>query len=69
MILGRRSALRLLAGAAALPGASRIAKAQNYPTRPVRIVVGFPPAGIGTSPHVSGELLKMMAGIDMMKPK
>jgi tripartite-type tricarboxylate transporter receptor subunit TctC len=37
--------LHLAAGAAALPAVSRIAKAQAYPTRPVRIVVGFPAGG------------------------
>ena len=41
----RRQFLHLAAGAAALPPISRIARAQAYPTRPVRIVVGFPPAG------------------------
>jgi tripartite-type tricarboxylate transporter receptor subunit TctC len=45
MKLPRRNFLRLTAGAAALPAASRMARAQAYPTRPVRIVVGFPPAG------------------------
>jgi len=45
MKLPRRSFLRLAAGAAALPAASRIAMAQAYPTRPVSIIVGFPPAG------------------------
>ena len=37
----RRQFLHLAAGAAALPAVSRIARAQAYPTRPVRIVVGF----------------------------
>jgi tripartite-type tricarboxylate transporter receptor subunit TctC len=37
--------LHLAAGAAALPAFSRIATAQAYPTRPVRIVVAFPPGG------------------------
>ena len=41
----RRQFLRLAAGAAALPAVSRIARAQAYPTRPVRIIVGFPPGG------------------------
>jgi tripartite-type tricarboxylate transporter receptor subunit TctC len=41
----RRQFLHLVAGAAALPVVSRIAQAQAYPTRPVRIIVGFAPAG------------------------
>jgi len=41
----RRKFLHLAAGAAALPAVSRIARAQGYPTRLVRIVVGFPPGG------------------------
>jgi tripartite-type tricarboxylate transporter receptor subunit TctC len=45
MKLPRRQFLDLAAGAAALPVVSRIASAQGYPSRPVRIVVGFPPAG------------------------
>jgi tripartite-type tricarboxylate transporter receptor subunit TctC len=45
MKLPRRQFLHLAAGAAALPAVSRIAWAQAYPTRPVRIVVGFPPGG------------------------
>ena len=41
----RRQFLHLAAGAAALPTVSRIAWAQAYPTRPVRIIVPFAPAG------------------------
>jgi tripartite-type tricarboxylate transporter receptor subunit TctC len=41
----RRQFLRLSAGAVALPMVSRVAQAQAYPTRPVRIVVGFAPGG------------------------
>ena len=41
MTLPRRRFLHLAAGAAALPALSRFAWAQAYPTRPVRIIVGF----------------------------
>jgi hypothetical protein len=45
MKLPRRNFLHLAAGAVAMPAVSRIALAQTYPTRPVRIVVGFPAGG------------------------
>src|SRR5262249_12342005 len=45
MKLPRRKFLHLAAGAAALPAISRVAWAQAYPTRPVRIVVGLAPGG------------------------
>ena len=45
MILPRRQFLSLIAGAAALPAASRIAHAQIYPTRPVRWIVPFAAGG------------------------
>src|SRR5262249_56348427 len=41
MKLPRRTFLHLAAGAAALPALSRVATAQSYPLRPVRLVVGF----------------------------
>ena len=43
--LPRRQFLHLAAGAAALPAVSRVVMAQAYPSRPVRIVVGFAPGG------------------------
>jgi tripartite-type tricarboxylate transporter receptor subunit TctC len=43
MTLPRRQFLYLAAGAAALPAVSRAARAQTYPTRPVRIIIGFAP--------------------------
>jgi tripartite-type tricarboxylate transporter receptor subunit TctC len=45
MILPRRRFLHLAVGAAALPAASRIARAQIYPARPVRIIVGWAAGG------------------------
>src|SRR5262245_32379165 len=41
MKLPRRNFLHLAAGAATLPFAPQVARAQTYPTRPVRLVVGF----------------------------
>ena len=46
MTLSRRTFMGLTAGAAALPTTSRIASAQAYPTRPVRIIVGFAAGGM-----------------------
>jgi tripartite-type tricarboxylate transporter receptor subunit TctC len=45
MKLPRRNFLHLAAGAAALPAVSRVAWAQAYPLRPVRLIVGWPPGG------------------------
>jgi tripartite-type tricarboxylate transporter receptor subunit TctC len=45
MKLLRRRFLQLAAGAAALPAMSHFARAQSYPSRPVRIILGFPPGG------------------------
>ena len=45
MKLPRRQFLHLAAGAAALPAASRIVRAQAYPSRPVRIIDGFAAGG------------------------
>src|ERR1700694_3109742 len=45
MKLSRRQSLHLAAGAAALPAVSRVARAQTYPTRPVRLIVGFAAGG------------------------
>ena len=45
MNLPRREFLHLAAGAAALPAVSRTAWSQNYPSQPVRIIVGFAAGG------------------------
>jgi tripartite-type tricarboxylate transporter receptor subunit TctC len=45
MKLPRRTFLHLAAGAAALPAVVRVAQAQTYPARPVRLIAGFPPGG------------------------
>ena len=53
MKLPRRNFLHLAANAAALPAVSRIARAQTYPTRPVRVIVGF----ALNSPAISKECI------------
>ena len=63
MKLPRRKFLHLAACAAALPAVSRIARAQAYPTRPVRIIVGFPAGGnADTIARVMGQWLSERLG-------
>ena len=54
MKLPRRQFLHLAAGAAALPAVSRIAMAQAFPSRPVRLIIGVAP---GSAPDILGRLL------------
>jgi len=63
MILNRRQFLHLAAGAAALPAVSRVAWAQAYPTRPVRIIVGFGAGGgVDITARLIGERLSERLG-------
>jgi tripartite-type tricarboxylate transporter receptor subunit TctC len=54
MKLPRRRFLHLAAGAAALPAVSRVAMAQAYPARPVRMIVGYP---AGNAPDIIARLM------------
>src|SRR5262245_52443264 len=61
--LPRRKFLNLAAAAAALPALPRIARAQAYPTRPVRIIVPFPPGGsTDVAARIIGEYLSRSFG-------
>ena len=54
MKLPRRAFLHLTAGAAALPAVSRIAWAQSYPVRPVRLIVQVP---AGSAPDIIARVM------------
>ena len=54
MTLPRRKFLHLAAGAAALPAVSRIARADTYPSHPVRLLVGF---AAGSTTDILGRLI------------
>jgi len=54
MILPRRQFLHLVAGAAALPAFSRVARAQSYPAKPVRLVVQVP---AGSAPDIIARVV------------
>ena len=63
MKLSRRKFLRLAAGVAALPALSRIAKAQTYPSRPVRVLVGYAAGGpLDTSARLMAQWLSERLG-------
>jgi len=63
MKLPRRSFLHLAAVAGALPAVSRIARAQSYPTRALRWIVGFPPGGgADTVTRIVGQWLSERLG-------
>ena len=63
MKLPRRQFLHLAAGTAALPVVSRIARAQAYPTRPVRLIAPFAAGGnVDLVARIMGELLSQRLG-------
>src|SRR5438552_3773970 len=63
MKLSRRQFLHLAAGAAALPAAPRIARAQAYPSRPVSLVAGFAPGGgVDITARLIGQWLSERLG-------
>ena len=63
MKLRRRAFLHLVASAAALPALSGTVRAQTYPTRPVRIIVGFPGGSASdTTARLIGQVLSERFG-------
>src|SRR3954464_1942487 len=62
-LLGRRKFLQLGGSAVVLPFVSRNALAQTYPSRPVRIIVGFPPGGaVDVVARIMGQWLSERLG-------
>ena len=63
MTLSRRSILRLVAGMAGLPAVASSALAQTYPTRPITIIVPFPPGGGGDNiTRIVAERMRVSLG-------
>jgi tripartite-type tricarboxylate transporter receptor subunit TctC len=63
MKIPRRRFLHLAVGAAALPAVSLVASAEVYPSRPVHIIVGFPPGGAAdTTARLMGQWLSERLG-------
>jgi tripartite-type tricarboxylate transporter receptor subunit TctC len=65
MTFHRRKFLQLAAGVAALPAVPQIARAQAYPTRPVRLIVGF---GAGGAPDILARLIAQWLSDHMGQP-
>ena len=63
MKFSRRTILHLATGAVALSAVSRFASAQAYPSRPVRIIVGFAAGGgVDITTRLMGEWLSVRLG-------
>src|SRR5580692_2569483 len=65
MKLPRRTFLQLATGAAALAAVSRIAQAQAYPTRPVRLIEGF---GAGSATDLVARLIGQWLSVRLGQP-
>ena len=63
MKLRRREFLHLAGAAAALPAVSRLARAQSYPSRPLRMIIGYPPGGFADlTARLTGQWLSEQLG-------
>ena len=63
MKLRRREFLHLAGAAAALPAVSRMARAQSYPSRPLRMIIGYPPGGSADlTARLTGQWLSEQLG-------
>jgi tripartite-type tricarboxylate transporter receptor subunit TctC len=65
MRFSRRGLLRLPVGAAAFRASARVAMARTYPDRPVRIIVGFPPGGVG---DILARLIGQWLSVQLSQP-
>jgi tripartite-type tricarboxylate transporter receptor subunit TctC len=65
MRFSRRGFLRLPVGAAAFRASARVAMARTYPDRPVRIIVGFPPGGVG---DILARLIGQWLSVQLSQP-
>jgi tripartite-type tricarboxylate transporter receptor subunit TctC len=65
MRFSRRGLLRLPVGAAAFRASARVAMARAYPDRPVRIIVGFPPGGVG---DILARLIGQWLSVQLSQP-
>jgi tripartite-type tricarboxylate transporter receptor subunit TctC len=61
----RRQFLRLAGAAAALPAVSRLARAQAYPSRQIRLIIGYPPGG---SADITARLMAQWLGERLGQP-
>jgi tripartite-type tricarboxylate transporter receptor subunit TctC len=63
MKLQRRQFLQFAAGAAVLPAVSSLAQAQTYPSRPIRLIIGYPPGGSADiTARLTGQFLTERLG-------